>query len=239
MSQIIIGIPGPWQTQSDIVTAIAKHSGGFLFAGRVLMELATKQAFGLEIHEHDPNMRHAFEVAGGARIAGDDLDAIAGHRHTLYALSQGASIEHAGQMLRVGVALLNAGGVAVKVESSGLAHSAARWRELAASKNPFDLYVAFVTLTGNGECFYSCGMHSFGLPDATVPGDLDPQSAAQLLSVFNSHLLAERPALADGNTFSIGEDSPRFVLRHSACHTYEPDDPFHNPDGMWNLNYVQ
>lgn len=237
--QIIIGIPGPWQTQSDIVTAIAKHSGGFLFAGRVLMELATKQGFGVEIQAHDPNMRDAFVVAGGGRISDEDLAAIARHHHTLYALSSDASIEHARQMMRVGIALLNAGGIAVKVESSGLAHSAARWRELATSENLFDLYVAFVTLTGDSDCFYSCGMHNFGLPDATVPRDLDPQIAVQVLNVFNSYLLAESPAFADGNTFSTDTDSPRFVLHKSACHNYEPDDPFHNPYGMWNLKRVQ
>jgi hypothetical protein len=42
-TKIIIGIPSPWTTRSDIVTSILQHSGGFIFAGLVLMDTVTKQ----------------------------------------------------------------------------------------------------------------------------------------------------------------------------------------------------
>jgi len=234
-TRIIIGVPGPWPTRSDIVTSIAQRSGGFIFAGLVLMDTATKQGCTLEVYDHDPNLHDAFRIAGGGRITGADLEAIALHRHTLYCLSTGVSLEVARQMLSVGVGLLDAGGLAVKVESSGVAHSASRWRELAASEHLFDVYTAFVTLIGGKDCFYSCGMHAFGLPDAAVPRDLNAQSAAQLLNVFNNYLLAERPSLADGHTFSVAADAPRFRLRKTVCDTYEPQHAFHNPNGMWRF----
>jgi hypothetical protein len=125
----------------------------------------------------------------------------------------GVGVGVARQMLGVGVALLDAGGMAVKVESSGIAHSGARWRELATSDDPFDHYTAFVTLIGRADCFYSCGMHSFGLPDSAVPRDIDIQEAAQLLNVFNRYLLVQSPALVDGHTFSVAADAPCFRLR--------------------------
>jgi hypothetical protein len=234
-TKIIIGVPGPWATRSDMVTSIAQRSGGFIFAGLVLMDTTTKQGFTLEVYAHDPRLHEAFRIAGGGRISDSDIEAIAQHRHALYCLSSGVSLEAARQMLRVGVGLLDAGGLAVKVESSGIAHSAARWRELAASDHLFDAYTAFVTLIGGRDCFYSCGMHAFGLPDAAVPRDMDAQAAAQLLNVFNHYLLAERPSLADGHTFSVAADAPRFRLRKTACDTYEPEHAFHNPHGMWRF----
>jgi len=235
-TKIIIGVPGTWATRTDIVTSIAQRSGGFIFAGLVLMDTSTKRGFTLEVYEHDAQLHEAFRIASGGRISDSDIAAIAQHRHTLYCLSSGVSLEAARQMLRIGVGLLGAGGLAVKVESSGVAHSAAQWRELAASEHLFDVYTAFVTLIGGRDCFYSCGMHAFGLPDAAVPRDLDAQAAAQLLNVFNHYLLAERPSLTDGHTFSVAADAPRFRLRKSACDTYEPEHAFHNPYGLWRFS---
>ena len=199
------------------------------------MDMATKQGSTLEVYDYDPKLHEAFRIAGGGRIADAELDAIAAHRHTLYCLSSGVSLETARQMLKFGVGLLDAGGLAIKVESSGVAHSAARWRKLAASGDLFDIYTAFVTLIGGKECFYSCGMHAFGLPDAAVPRDQDTKVAAQLLNAFNHHLVADKPSLMDGHTFSIAVDAPRFKLRLTPCDTYEPGHPFHNPFGIWRL----
>jgi len=234
-AKIIIGIPGPWATRTDIVTTIAQRSGGFVFAGLVLMDTVTNQGFTLEVYDHDPTLHEAFRLAGGGRISDADIRAIAQHRHTLYCISSVVSLEAARQMLRVGVGLLDAGGLAVKVESSGVAHNATRWRELAASEQLFDVYTAFVSLIGGSDCFYSCGMHSFGLPDAAVPRDLDAKEAARLLNIFNHYLVAERPSLGDGHTFSVAPDAPRFRLRKTTCDIYEPRHAFHNPHGIWRF----
>lgn len=236
-TNIIIGIPGLWAARADIVTSIAQRSGGLLFAGLILMDTVTKQGFTLEVYEHDPKLHQAFRIAGGGGISDSDLTAIAQHQHTLYCHSPGVSVEAARQMLKVGVGLLDAGGLAVKVESSGVAHNAARWRELAASEHLFDVYTAFVTLIGGRDCFYSCGMHSFGLPDAAVPRDMDPQMAGELLNAFNFYVLAENPTLIDGHTFSATSavNAPRFRVHKTACDTYEPTHAFHNPWGMWRL----
>jgi len=148
------------------------------------MKTATNQAYTLEIYERDPMLQEAFRVAGGGSISDTELAAIGQHRHTLYCLTKELSLESARRMLRVGTALLNAGGVAVKVESTGLAHNAIRWRALSASESTFDTYNAFVTLVGNKECFYSCGMHNFGLPDSAVPRNLDSREAAKTLNIL-------------------------------------------------------
>jgi len=184
-AKIIIGVPGLWPTRTEIVTSIAQHSRGFIFAGLILMDTKTNQGYTLEIYEHDPHLQDAFRLAGGGRIPDAEIAAVGQHTNTLYCLTPTLSVESARQMLHVGSELLNAGGIAVKVESSGVAHSAKRWRELADSKTLFDTYVAFVTLIGGKDSFYSCGMHNFGLPDAAVPRDLEARDAAELLNIFN------------------------------------------------------
>jgi hypothetical protein len=63
--EIVIGIPGQWPTRSDLVKDIANRSGGYLFAGMILMHVATGEAFSLEVYDHDPNLAEIFAITGG------------------------------------------------------------------------------------------------------------------------------------------------------------------------------
>ncbi len=235
---IIIGVPGHWPSRQDIVTSIAERSGGFLFAGMVLMEIATKKAYQLVINERDAQLAKAFEIAGQGTFTAEQLKRIESHTYTLYALSKDVSIEACRDMLKVGKALIESGGYAVKVESAGLAHTGETWKQLAESENLFDLYRAFVTLVGANEYYYSCGMHNFGLEDTTVGRDLPPEEAASLMNCFNHWRLAENPTLNDGETFSVSHDAPHYRLRKRRCERFREEDSFHNPFGIWHLELV-
>ena len=52
LPNIIVGIPGSWADRTAIVESIALHSGGYLFAGMVLMHIETKWSCSVEIYEH-------------------------------------------------------------------------------------------------------------------------------------------------------------------------------------------
>jgi hypothetical protein len=234
-SDIILGLPGAWPTRSDIIASIARLSDGLLFAGKVLLDTTTNQSYQLDIYEHDPDLVRAFALAGRRSLTETDLAAIEGHTHTLYVIGQGGSVERAKLLMQIGARLLRAGGLAVKVESSGVAHSASDWQTLTAAPELSALYFAYVTLIGDHGRFYSCGMHNLGLPDAIVPGTLLPDDAAQLLEMFLLYLLLEQPKLKNGHTFSTAPQAPRYRLQLAPCTFYEADDPFHNPYGMWVL----
>lgn len=238
MPQIIIGIPGPWPDRSAITRAVTSQSSGWLYAGVVLMNMSTRKSFALDVQAQDPNMEEAFRIAGGGRIPENELAAIGAHRHTLYVVSKDVSPATARDVLDVGVALLNCGGLGVKIESSGVAHSAAQWRELAASEDPFDLYTAFVTLVGNRDGYYSCGMHNFGLPDCKIGNGLPPEEAAPLMNNFNFYQVSELPQLESGHTFSLESGSPVYRVTLEEETNYEADHPFHNPFGIWHLETI-
>lgn len=215
--QIIVGIPGLWKTRTEIVQSIVSNSGGLVFAGAVIMDTKTKEAFPLHVYEHAPQLAKAFSIAGQGRISQQTIDSIGTHTFTLYCIVPNTSAEGARKMLGIVSALLNCGGLAAKVETSGVAHSAERWKELAGGNKPFDLYCAFVTLIGGQGVFYSCGMHNFGLPDTCIDRSLQPNEAASLLNEFNCYQLAESPKFSDGHTFSVGQSAPRFVLKKEEC----------------------
>ncbi|HEY1016971.1 MAG TPA: DUF4261 domain-containing protein [Herpetosiphonaceae bacterium] len=232
---IILGLPGQWPSRSAIVTSIVQRSDGLIFAGKLLRDTHTDQSYELDIYDRDPDLARAFAIAGRQALTEADLAAIESHTATLYLIGKGGSAQRAKQIMQVGARLLGAGALAVKVESAGKAHSASDWRALAAADEPAALYHAYVTLVGGRGVFYSCGMHNIGLPDAVVPGSLAPDSAARLLEAFLLYLLLEHPALKPGHTFSVDAQAPRYRLRLAPCALHEPDDPFHNPYGMWML----
>ena len=233
--EIVVGVPGKWSDGSAIVTDIAKYSGGYLFAGEVLMQMDTGWSCGAEIYEHDPQLKTAFDVAGGGRIPVNVLDTLKDHTYTFYLIAEGGSIENAQAVMQAANAILKCGGIAVKVESAGVAHSAAKWIELTEDELPTTVMEGFVTYVGGDDYFYSCGMHNIGFPDAVLHADVPPDEAARCLDVFLKYLAFEQPTIHENETFSISADAPAYRLQKSRCEMFEGDDLFHNPFGVWNL----
>jgi hypothetical protein len=237
--KIIVGVPGPWPSRSEIVTSIASRSGGYLFAGMILMEVATQDAFKLEIYDHDSRMRHAFEVAGGGRFSEAELDAVGQHTYTLYAIGEGGSPKAAWKVMRAAGGLIRAGGLGAKVESAGVAHRAEVWDEWAGSNFRPNLYHAFVVQVHGETGYFSCGMHNLGYRDVVVgPNDASPGDAHKLIHGFQMYELFQAPELRSGHTFSLDADAPRYRITAEACETYPPGDLFHNPYGMWRLTRI-
>ena len=241
MSQIIVGVPGPWRERRELMEALAKHGTDHNFAGATFFEQSTRTICEFVFYEHDSDLRNTVEIAGQGLFSAAELDAVAAHDSTAWLLFDTPGFETARTAARFARVLLEAGGIAVKVDSAGVAHTKQRWLELSASSEPFDIYTLFVVLVdaGDGQA-YSCGMHNFGLPDAAVPSALGNEECARLLNVFNMYRLVENPVLKTGETFSVEADSPRFRLKHGPyIDGYEPDTPLYNPHGLWSLELPQ
>ncbi len=135
--QIIIGVPGKWESRSALVQAIAGESGGLIFAGRILMDTKTMQSWEMEIYEHDPALQNAFRLAGRGSVTDAKLEAIAAHTYTAYVIGAGGSTEAAQTILGAVGGLLRAGGISAKVESTGKAHSKQDWYALRLNVREF------------------------------------------------------------------------------------------------------
>ena len=238
LPQVVIGVPGQWTNDAEIVSSIAENSGGYLFAGSVLINIESKWSCMLEVYDHEPQMRRAFEIAGFGRIDDSELQAIDEHTHTLYLSGDGGSFDSARNLMNAAAALLKCGGLAVKIESTGIAHSAEAWNQLTNDNLLLALLNAYVTYVGDEGEFYSCGMHNIGFRDAVVTADLPPDEAASLLHQFLRYIAIEDPAIYDNETFSVDEDSPRYQLCKAPCTMFPPEDLFHNPYGIWQLSPV-
>ena len=235
LPRTIIGVPGRWASRSDIVTAIAENSGGYLLAGTIIMHIETKTILTLEVHDHEVALAKAFLIAGSGRISAKEIEVIGEHTFCLYLVGVGGSLESAERFMKAANALLECGGDGVKVESAGSAHSVSGWRELCDDGQLGSMLKAFVTYVGSRGKFYSCGMHNLGYPDCIVEARIEPGDAATLIHTFLGYLLAENPAINSGETFSVAAEAPRYRLFREECTMFSADDPFHNPFGIWKF----
>lgn len=236
---IIIGIPGQWKDRTAITEAILNKSGGYTYGGVMLINSATQESFGLEIFEHEPQLKAAFEFAGKDKLSSKELEAIDKHTFTIYVIGEGGSIGAAKKMLSVGQALLKTGGLGVKVETAGNAFSPTQWNELCALTDDARCYDAFVTkLQAQDDVFFTCGMHNLGLKDAII-GAVDVGVASYVLDLFSVYQIMENPTIVAGEQFAAAEDLPTFqIYEEKEDNRYPKDDGFHNPKGLWILRPV-
>lgn len=222
-------------------------------------QLLKSESLEHEWREHDERMVSAFEASAcrcDPSLTGEDLINIGKHSRVLYVLSRNFSAQDgpsaSRDFLRLGGRLLELGAIALKCDSSGIAHGRARWLELAreAAGDEFSeaLVRAYVQLPiWNGEDFYTCGLHLLGLPDLivsdvllrTAHGSSESQgwNSVDLFRTFAGYLLSEcTPGkFSSGHTFSLSASTPRFRVSWEECTGYDEDDFFYNPFGRWRF----
>lgn len=234
-TQIVIGIPGNWKNRTEIIQAIASKSEGYLMAGNIIHNSQKNIGFQVEVYEYDPNLSDAFNYASRESIPKEVLDDLDNHTYTLYVITDVKDIQDVKNVVDLGAGILKAGGIAIKIESSGVAHSKEEWLELQKNPEYFPLYSHFVTLVGKENVYYSCGMQVFGLPDVIIPSNLSPQEAPDLINNFNLYNLVERPSFKDGETFRVGQNTPLMKISIFNDSRYGKDNLFYNPFGLIEL----
>ncbi len=232
--EIVLGIPGLWVERTEIISAIVQQTDGLVFVGKLLFDRRTNKGFVVDVYEHDPILQKAFAIAGRGSITEQELEAVGRHTYTLYVKGPGGTINAALGMMEVGVQLLKAGGIAVKVETAGLAHSAWNWQRFAAHGLDF-LCEAYAAMIQEQDTYYSSGMHNLGLSDALVRDEITHQGADHLIKNFLRYTILEQPVLRNGDTFRVDMQSPCYRLTHQEDIIHPSDDPFHNPLGLWHL----
>jgi len=238
-SEMIVCIPGTWERREGFLKAIVTTtSGEFMVAGLILAHPKGEDHVELEFYEPYDRMAEAFSYAGQGKLSDETLNKIAKHKSVVYLHFPLDIISQRLRLLKFTEVISRSGGIAVKLETSGIAHEWERWFSLLRSDNPFDLYCASVVLTGDEQYYYSCGMHNFGLPDSQTSRHFDIQEPADLMNQFNYYQVVEKPNLKSGHTFSLRADSPYFRINLLIDERHSEDDLFHNPYGLWDLTRV-
>jgi hypothetical protein len=147
---------------------------------------------------------------------------------------RGGSIEAARQLMAAAAAVLTAGGAAVFIDNSGLAHGATDWFTLLESADNGGVYWAFVsTVRGDAE-LYSVGMHMLGCRDAIIPATGDDEFDYRTLHSFLGFTAFSGAKLRDGEVVS-DTSLPTFQVHAQTDDRFPADAPMFNPYGRWRL----
>lgn len=230
-AEIILCIPGPWESRTALIQALVRaHGGRYMFAGVMALDTTSGDSIMVDLEGHHPGMRAAFHSSG---LDEATLDEIGRHQHTAYLHFSLDLPAERSRMLAWASVFEKAGGIAIKVESTGLSHGWPRWHEWMGSDFIMDHYRASTILAGGKDGWYSCGMHLFGERDAVTTAGGD--EGRELLDTFNRYILLEKPKLASGHTFSTEAGKPKWVMTQLEDDRFDQDSLFHNSNGLWRL----
>lgn len=186
----------------------------------------------------DVRMKKSFQISASVGLTSftpEDMARVERHSRVAYIVSEnygaGDGLHTCEQLLGVIKLLLQRNkSVAVKIDSSGIAHGADRWIQMAerieAAKDENPPYGTFYGLwnavtayplgAANGDV-YTCGMHLLGLPDLIVPPSLVQNlrlpTIVEAFELFGVYLLSDGHKFCDGNTFRTSAQSPHSVSR--------------------------
>ncbi len=235
--ELIICIPGKWKDKGDFLRQVitSEPKGRYMFAGLILADVEAKDHVTLEFCPADPHIPKAFKIAGQGKFSPEVLDQLGEHTAVVYLHFPLDLSDQRERILKFTQVIQRLGGIAVKLESAGIAHTWERWFELLSGSS-FDVYCAGVVLIGDKDYYYSCGMHHFGLPECEVPRSIPVGEAADLMNRFNFYQIEEHPELSSGHTFSLSANEPRFRLSLEKDTRHDEEDLFYNPSGIWRLN---
>jgi hypothetical protein len=191
----------------------------------------------------DPRMPKSFEVCWDRVVpnawAKSDEEAVVQHKSVLYVLGPSMKAENsvivsAAALLLVH-SLIEAGAVAVKGESAGVAHGVVRWRQLAgqcreALKAGDDIGLSSVCRRAfskrpldSDRYFESVGFHLAGLPEVYVSRSYGNALEAALLMDEIADEMAQRGA-------GVTTKDRQLILSYSSA--YAEDDFKYNPYGI-------
>ena len=243
MNQIVVCIPTEFDSRQALAAALeSKYGTEYVFIGRIFRSTTTQDSCEIQISDRSAELIEAFELVEWAMSTllkdntATTLQQIARHQQVVYLLSNDTGYEACRQIARLAGVLLNVGGIAVKVESAGIAREKAWWLERCGSDDVFDIYSLFVTLI-EGDNYYSCGMHNFGKADVAIAMTEDLSMAIYVMNVFNYYRLTESPILQDGHTFRPDIESPAYRLQWIEDRESSTE-LLHNTHGRWYLSRI-
>lgn len=238
----VIGVPGYWKNKEEVMQQITAHNNEFICVGSTLINTKTQALFEIEVYDHDPDLKISYAYCGRRTFTDKDVQAVDKHTYTVYIIGESGSPALAYELVKAGGAVLNAGGIAVKIESSGVAHLKKDWLNFIKKDDNLELYKAFVTIVKDKQFYISYGMQVIGYPEGQVffvGEDGVEGGQLQVLDVFLVSMLIDDLQLADDHTFALSDKNPKYLLKHKYYDKYPEDDLFFNPQGIWQLRKME
>jgi hypothetical protein len=153
-STISICIPINFKNRQEIAAALEeRYSTEYIFMGRIFQSTITQKSCAIDIIADRgayPKGNRAGNLAEDFRFAAQDkldlatLEQINHCPLVIYLTSTTTGLNACREMAKFAQVLLQIGGIAVKVESAGIAHDRPRWLAHYNADDVFEIYSLFV-----------------------------------------------------------------------------------------------
>jgi len=234
----VICIPGKWAAWKDFILTLVEATGGdFMVAGNIVVHAKKQRHYAIEFCERDERLQDSFRVAGSVTpVSGSFLSEIGNHQQVIYISGKTGNLRETENIALAAAAVLKAGGLGIKIETTGKAFEQGQWFDLLEDFHEANLYKMFVldSIVTEDGAVYSCGMHNLGLRDTIVSGE-EVEQAINIIRTFGYYQIVDKPAIMNNQTFQAAINSQVYRI------TDEPNQPnkghglFENPYGMWRL----
>lgn len=224
-------VPGPWSTAEQVVDGLTRlgvaakpSAGGTVAAGEISVDLV-----------EDGELEQALAQGRRGPLDSAVLRRVGECSHAALIEYGGCAHDHMLDLAKLGRALRELGGVAIRMEASGAASTWDDWLDRFESGVPSRIYGASVLVVqDDDDVMFTCGMHQFQLPEAQVAFS-DAREALTWLDAFCEYQLDEQPVLLSGHTFRPDAEAQRRVLERWPDHRHDPNDGRYNAFGVWRL----
>ena len=237
-SRIVICIPINLKKRKDIAAALENNYGTeYVLTGRMLRSTINNDSCEIDFRTLNggSNFIKDFELAGQNKLYAATIQQIDICQQVIYLSSSDTGYDACLKIARLAQVMLQVGGIAIKVESAGMAHNKVKWLANYNSDDVFEIYSLFVTLVEGDDSYYSCGMHNFGKADVAIDLAVDIGLAIYVMNVFNYYRLTESPILQDGHTFQPDIECPKYKIKWTTDRETEINSPQYNSHGRWHL----
>jgi len=236
-----ICIPGLWKDIDEIKNAIlSAGKANYMVIDDIFLDVKRERQYNFEIRGHDGRMKKLFEYEGRPTgLKNKVMDEIEQHTHVIYLTGETGSLVEAEYIAFAAGAILEAGGVGIRIETAGKAFDKKTWVNTIKKFQEADLYQLFVTdaVSNKNDAVWSCGMHNLGLKDTIVSGE-DYQTALDLVTIFGYYQIIDKPAITTGEIFQPDRQSPKYKISNEPNQPYKDIELFENPYGMWRLTKI-
>lgn len=243
--EVVIGIPGIWKNEIELRESLIKNGEPFFYVGGMLTHILKMYHVIVVFNDKEINICEQFKHLGRGRFDEKNLIELVKHESMVYIVKDILTTEDFIDMLEVGKSLLNSGGLAIKVQTSGISYRKEDWIELCNRDYSTDdeltfanLYTGFINLSSFPDNYSSVGMMSFGHPDVLLGIDEDINEAAFIINNINQYQVLNDRVINTGETFSLDEDSQWYRFNLVDDTRFNPGDSRINPLGIWRMERV-
>lgn len=231
--EVILCIPGYWEPAEKEIPVMDKEivcKTNFLYLNNTKVEVLK--------HDFDEGLYFSFALSGYHQMQQDEIEKIKQHKSVYYLISNIDKKEKLKDLIKIASDFLNNGGIAVKIESTGIAHSKNRWLEASKSLKNVDFFQLFVSIVIENEIMRSNGMEVLNLPDAEMKVLEDREYSYTLIRDFLYKLYKNQISVETGSNFTDLNEKYQFRLELSDDNWYDKKEIYHNSLGVWKLKII-